>query len=913
MDNNDFKPSGSQPLNLMAQPEAIQAALEGVLTIDEDQRIIMVNPAAQRMFLRTADALIGASLGELMPARFRTVHEAHVRHFIASDAVERSIDKVSNIVGLRANGEEFPLQVAICKVVLRSQGGVRHCCTALLYDRSEVQGLSSTIERLNRQMRSIFDRAPVAIWITDGDRIVFANRACSKLFAVDDPHELVGKSTHELLRSRSHTPLWDKIVEALAHDAAMTTLNGVVVPRHGGVREVELAVGTLPDHHRMLVQMVITDVTQRSQERRDLLLSRRTLRELSANIVDAREEERRRIARELHDELGQRLMALKLELSAQQGQAVGIDGSQRNQAMLDMLDDTVASVRRIAMGLRPPMLDDLGLEAAIEWLVSEFRQHNGIRVDLALKPLQAAVPPDVAIAIYRILQEALTNIARHASAHKVRIAFAQSGQGWRLTVEDDGVGFPQAGAPVPRGSFGLIGMRERVLTLGGTLTTKNVAGGGARLELRIPLRVAGTTQDLPHAGQSLLSRPPDPADSAPAPMQAPEDAARRASDDTSRLAHELLVHQAELESQNEELRRVQSALAAARDRYLDLYEYAPVGYLTLDDQGLVQESNLTAAVMLGREHGGLKGKPFARHLIAPDADRWHRFLQQMLAGAERQSIDLAFSTSPQGAAWHGKVDCLRAVSREGDLTIRVTLTDVSDRVQADMERRIAVLDADARESERRRLALTLHENLGQRLSALKMEVAMTLRGMPEKDAAQWPARVAPVMEALDDAVATVRRITTDLRPPMLDDLGLNAAIEWLAQDTARGRGLRFSLSLDPDLPALPEPTALALYRFVQEALSYLLGDAGSTEFRIDLRHTAGALQLVVRSLGEAASQRAGAFLDVAAADILQHRSRLLGGQLRFDAARDRSGWLALQLTLPAPTEAPARPTKGETP
>lgn len=369
----------------------------------------------------------------------------------------------------------------------------------------------STVERLNHQMRSIFALAPVAIWITEGERIVFANQACCKLFDVHTPSDLVGRSVHELLRTEAGGLLKRQIGQALASEDTVLSLRARVVRRHGQTRAVELVVGALPDHHSKRVHMVITDLTQRSQERRDLLLSRRTLRELSASIVDAREAERQRIARELHDELGQRLMALKLELSTLPDATGQSTVAERKRTMMDMLDDTVASVRRIAIGLRPPMLDDLGLNAAIEWLVGEFRQRHAIQIDLAMKPLQAGVPPDVAITLYRILQEALTNIARHAGAHQARVSFAQTATGWRLVVQDDGVGFAPTSVPARRGSFGLIGMRERVLLLGGTLTTRNLASGGARLDIRIPQREADAAHE-PQAVDPVGPAPhPDPA------------------------------------------------------------------------------------------------------------------------------------------------------------------------------------------------------------------------------------------------------------------------------------------------------------------------------------------------------------------------------------------------------------------
>jgi PAS domain-containing protein len=354
--------------------------------------------------------------------------------------------------------------------------------------------------------------------------------------------------------------------------------------------------------------------------------------------------------------------------------------------------------------------------------------------------------------------------------------------------------------------------------------------------------------------------------------------------EADRLTHELQVHQAELESQNEELRRTQSALAAARDRYQDLYEYAPVGYLTLDEQGCVNESNLTAAVMLGRERQALKGTALSRYLQETDADRWHLYLQQMLTGQRLPRMDLFFAASPIARAWYGQIDGLRVVAPDGRKSLRVTLTDVSDRMQADLARRVAALDADAREAERRRVAL-------------KMEVASLTR---VEDARALRDCMEPVLRTLDEAVSTVRRITTDLHPPMLDDLGLNAAIEWLAQDTASRLGLRFSLSLDEDLPDLDEQTALALYRFVQESLSYLLRDTVGIEFAIDLHRTASAIFLVLRSMGKVPRQDDRAPMDGQAGEVLHHRARMIGGSLAIDAARNSAGWLGLQLTLPLP-------------
>lgn len=217
--------------------------------------------------------------------------------------------------------------------------------------------------------------------------------------------------------------------------------------------------------------------------------SHEVLRRLSTSVVEAREEERRRIARELHDELGQRLTALKMELAALAGGTPQGQEHERIDIMLGMVDETLAAVRRISADLRPMMLDDLGLDAAIEWLARDAARRLGIEVSVRVGEHETALDDRIATAAFRMVQEALTNVARHARASDVHVELRQLGGELALTVQDNGVGFP-ADALHREGSFGLLGMRERAAMLGGRVEIDNPAGGGARLAVRLPLRPA---------------------------------------------------------------------------------------------------------------------------------------------------------------------------------------------------------------------------------------------------------------------------------------------------------------------------------------------------------------------------------------------------------------------------------------
>jgi signal transduction histidine kinase len=212
-----------------------------------------------------------------------------------------------------------------------------------------------------------------------------------------------------------------------------------------------------------------------SEGRRALEARTQQLEELTRQLLRAQEDERRRIARELHDEAGQVLTAVKIELD--------LDGRREASAMVGRALDQVRDISNL---LRPAALDDLGLVPALRGLVEDFARRT--RVETRLEGVDGLpnVGADAQVVIYRMVQEALTNVARHAGAGRAWVRFARHGGALHVTVEDDGRGFQ--GQPVPH--LGLLGMRERVTALGGSLTLEGRPGAGARIEARIPLQEA---------------------------------------------------------------------------------------------------------------------------------------------------------------------------------------------------------------------------------------------------------------------------------------------------------------------------------------------------------------------------------------------------------------------------------------
>lgn len=336
-----------------------------------------------------------------------------------------------------------------------------------------------------RQFLAVIDLVPTAIWIAEGEHIRHANAAAVRLMNAASQDELVGRSVQAMLRTEAHEALRRQTAAALAHPGEPASLHATLRRPDGRPCEVEIALTALPDHGRTTLQMVIHDVTQRQRELQELQESRQALRRLSANIVESREAERQRIARELHDELGQSLSALKLELSACVDDTLLERHRARVRSMLRRLDEIMAAVRRIAVDLRPQMLDDLGLGPAVEWLVQDFARHTGLRCTTQLDEV-AGLADSVATALFRMVQEALTNVLRHARATEVTVELRLRDGRAVLSVCDNGVGLQDGQGPRDS-QFGLLGMQERADMLGGQLKISSAQGGGTCVSMELPL------------------------------------------------------------------------------------------------------------------------------------------------------------------------------------------------------------------------------------------------------------------------------------------------------------------------------------------------------------------------------------------------------------------------------------------
>ena len=292
----------------------------------------------------------------------------------------------------------------------------------------------------------------------------------------------------------------DKFQEAIKKVYAMDKLNidgDFVVTTSAGEKRIwdfrSSPLGKLPNGMNFAISMAV-DVTEQTQEKEKLEASLEQLRNLSSRLQTITEDERRHIAREVHDEIGQMLTSLKYDFNWVKPR---IDEAQhplreKIESMEKLIDAVMQTVQRIASDLHPMVLDDLGISEAIEWQIREFQEKTGIQCILRLQPSHINMNPDQSTVVFRIFQESLTNVARHADAEKILIHFFQNEDQISLTIEDNGKGITQAQIYNEK-SMGILGMRERARLWGGELRISGNPGKGTFVKLRIPI--------LNHAGK----------------------------------------------------------------------------------------------------------------------------------------------------------------------------------------------------------------------------------------------------------------------------------------------------------------------------------------------------------------------------------------------------------------------------
>jgi len=464
-----------------------ESAMDPIISIDESQRIVLFNAAAERAFRWPRRAVLGQPVDMLIPQRFHAAHRAHVDQFRQTGVTSRRMGELRALTGVRADGDEFPIEASISQHV---EDG-RKVLTVILRDITERMRAEALLARSEARLRGILDSAMDAvITVDDQHKVVLFNAAAEKMF---------GCPQEQAMGAPLAWFIPDRFRDAHARHVDDFGATGVTSRRMAGARVVmglrrngeefpiDASISQLTYGTSRFYTVVLRDVSERMLTLESLARSKEELRELASAASSAREHEQSRIARELHDELAQAMSTLKMDLSLIRSSSSGEDVSlaKRLDRMEAQIDATIAAMRRIAADLRPLTLDDLGLAPAIESLVQDFQRRSGVRCELVIADPDLELPGAHATAVFRIVQESLTNVGKHAKASNVEVVIGEDPEGIIVAVRDDGVGFAIDGPRKPQ-SYGLLGVRERAYLLGGQTRIVSVPGKGTEIEVRLP-------------------------------------------------------------------------------------------------------------------------------------------------------------------------------------------------------------------------------------------------------------------------------------------------------------------------------------------------------------------------------------------------------------------------------------------
>ncbi|HEY4540928.1 MAG TPA: PAS domain S-box protein [Noviherbaspirillum sp.] len=471
----------------------VHAASDAMLIADAQGKIVLANRPAEQMFGYPDGALIGQPVEVLLPRHLAGKHVA-LRESYAKQPHARQMGSGMELRGLHRSGHEFPVEVTLSP--LKTDDG-EAMVMATVHDITRRKEAEAALQESEARMRAIFDSAVDAIVIIDEAGLIDRfNPAAERLFGYAE-NEVQGRNVSMLMPSpyrEMHDSYLDNYCRT-GHKKIIGIGREVIgLRRDGTTFPMDLAVAEMRFANRRMFTGMVRDISERKRAEEALRQSQIELRKLSAHQERLKEEERKRIAQEIHDELGAQLTGIKAYVS------VALDRAARAGQPADPLlvetaqlaGNAISTVRKVISDLRPSVLDQLGVWAALEWYAEQITTRAGLACICEIEPdaQEVVLDPERSTMVFRIVQEALTNVVRHAEAGRavVRAQTEMSSKGKTVVVrvEDDGRGIDTEGL-LNRESWGLLGMYERSRHHGGELRVTGTPGRGTSVVLTLPL------------------------------------------------------------------------------------------------------------------------------------------------------------------------------------------------------------------------------------------------------------------------------------------------------------------------------------------------------------------------------------------------------------------------------------------
>ncbi len=461
-----------------------EISADGMRLIDAQGTILQVNQAFCDMVQKSEDELLGRPFSIVYEQSFQQeMLQAYLRHYRNNEILPHQ-----ELARQLWNGRRIWFAFSNSYLELPGSGRL---LLSVIKDITIRKQAEIELQKSEKRFRMLFNHANDAVFvnhISDNqkfDRFIEVNDvACERLLY--SRQEFASLNPYSIIPQEYYGTLNEIISRLFRDEQAIFEIEHL---RKDNRRiPVEISAILFDYKNRPTVLSIARDITQRKQDEVHLRSARDRLRQLASRLQKIREEERSMIAREMHDELGQMLTVLKIQISLMTSQLKSVEPELKEQIayISNLIDQTVESVQQITSKLRPGILDELGLVAAIEWQAGDFSKHTGISCKCSLLSEELPLNKEKSTALFRILQEALTNVARHAQATRVSIFLRRLNSNLVLEITDNGRGITKEQLHDSR-SLGILGMRERALVMGGTLSIHGVPGEGSNVKVELPI------------------------------------------------------------------------------------------------------------------------------------------------------------------------------------------------------------------------------------------------------------------------------------------------------------------------------------------------------------------------------------------------------------------------------------------
>ena len=454
-----------------------------IYRLDPDGRLVFTgaNPAADRILGVDNRVFIGKTIEEAFPPLKDTEVPQRYRDVARSGKSwqTESIEYQDNAI--KGAFEVHAFQTAPNTMV------------AAFEDITARKQSESALKQSEEKYRRLYNETPVLLHSIDRDaRLVEVNDHWLQTLGYER-HEVIGRKATDFFTEASRKYAQEVVQPAFFRDGMVNNVSYQFVKKNGDVVDVLLSATGERDAAGNVVRSraVILDITERKRAEDTLRESNEKLQLLSRRLVESQETERRHIARELHDEVGQTLTVAEMNLQAAMQSSRAASLSRRLKESLQAVGRVLEQVRDLSLNLHPSVLDDLGLESALRWYTNRQAELSGLQAEFHADALEDRLEPMIETACFRVAQEALTNVVRHAHARKLSVELRRQNEHCHLIVRDDGAGFEVAALrerAVQGASLGLLSMEERATLVGGGLELKSAPGQGTEVHAWFPLR-----------------------------------------------------------------------------------------------------------------------------------------------------------------------------------------------------------------------------------------------------------------------------------------------------------------------------------------------------------------------------------------------------------------------------------------